>query len=49
MESAAERAAETAAYSGRLDEAHEHYLAAGRPDLALQMYAAYGQWHRVRY
>ena len=42
------RIAAVAAYFGRLQEAHDMYSAAGWPDLALQLYAQYGNWLGVR-
>ena len=42
------RAAAIAAYFGRTEEAHDGYIAAGRPDLAVQLHAHTGDWLRVR-
>lgn len=39
--------AEIAQYFGRFDEAEEHFRAANRPDLAIDMRMRLGDWFRV--
>jgi hypothetical protein len=41
------KAAAIAAYFGRTEEAHNVYISAGRPDLAVQLHAQTGNWLRV--